>query len=76
QYEQAKEIIEDNCNEIDSELLLEDLFNRSLIGTIDRGNNFVKFKHKISKKEVVEYSIDKNAYIIVHSGLKVYLQNR
>jgi hypothetical protein len=75
-FEQAKGFIEEHCSNVSAEKLIDDLFARSLIGTLDKTNGFVKFRHKTSKKDAGEYNLDKEGYLIVHSGLKVYLQNR
>lgn len=75
-YSQAKRIISNKCLGINSDELLEDLFTRSVIGSIDKNTNFVRFKHRQSKKDADECNLDKNGYVIVHSGIKVYIQNR
>lgn len=75
-HENAKKIIEEYCNDIDADTLLEDLFYRSLIGTVEKSTSYVKFRHKLSKKDVADYHLNKDDYIMVHSGLKIYLQNR
>jgi NOL1/NOP2/fmu family ribosome biogenesis protein len=75
-YFQAVNIIKKNCDIPSAENLLDDLFARSLIGTIERDNGFVKFRHKTSKKDAGEYNLNKDGYLIVHTGLNVYLQNR
>lgn len=75
-YQQATNVIQDNCKNVNPDKLLEDLFARSLLGTIDKSSKFVRFKHKTSKKDAGEYNLDKQGYLIIHSGLNVYLQNR
>ncbi|WNF48119.1 hypothetical protein RHP75_06740 [Pseudomonas sp. SG20056] len=77
-YTEAINIICENCylEKSKASNILDDLFNRSIIGTVNPQNKFVRFKHKISKKDAQEYSIDKDSCIILHSGIKIYLQNR
>lgn len=75
-YKHAKYIINSTCKDVNAEALLEDLFSRSFIASVDKSNDFVRFKHKTSKKDAGEYELDKHGYIIIHSGLKVYLRNR
>ena len=38
------------CGDIGVDKLLKNLFERSVIGSVNPSNNFVKFKHKLSKK--------------------------
>lgn len=75
-YEQAIKIVNDNCNDITPEHLLQDLYDRSIIGGTSGSNGFAHFKHKTSKKDAHEYRLDKNGMIIVHSGVSISLRNR
>lgn len=75
-YGVAKFSISSHCKDVNADVVLEDLFLRSYIGLIDKDTNFVRFKHKISKKDSMEYKFDRESFLIVHSGLKVHLQNR
>lgn len=75
-YGFAKFTLNTHCKDVNADSVLEDLFTRSYIGLIDKENHYVRFKHKISKKDINEYVFNKNSYLIVHSGLKVHLQNR
>nr|WP_075518917.1 hypothetical protein [Moritella viscosa]SHO12190.1 Putative uncharacterized protein [Moritella viscosa] len=75
-YEKSKSILMNYCGDIGIERVLKDLFDRSVIGSVNPSNGFVKFKHKLSKKDAQNYSIDKSHYVIIHVGIKVYLRNR
>jgi hypothetical protein len=75
-YERAIEIVREHCDSVTPEKILDDLFDRSIIGCIEKSTSFVRFKIKISKKDAEDYKIDKEGFIIVQSGVKSYLQNR
>ena len=40
---------------VDARFVLSDLFDRSIIGNISPHNNFVKFKHRISNRDINNY---------------------
>jgi len=75
-YIEGKRIVNRNCLGIDADVLLEDLFDRSIIGCINDKNNFVRFKYKVSRKDAHDYVIDKDLCLIVHAGIKIYLATR
>lgn len=75
-YGFAKFTLNSHCKDVSADNVLEDLFTRSYIGLIDKESHYVRFKHRMSKKDFNEYVFNKDSYLIVHSGLKVHLQNR
>lgn len=75
-YIESIDFIKKYCNEINPEKLLQDLFERSIIGGISRGSNIPHFKHRTTKKDAHEYVLDREGYIIVHSGVSINLRNR
>lgn len=75
-YSEAVEFIESNCSNLPSEKLLQELYDRSIIGGINGANGYAHFKHKTSKKDAHEYKLDLTAIIIVHSGVNISLRNR
>lgn len=75
-YTRAKEIILENCKNVDPTVLLNDLFERSIIGNFYSEKGYVKFVYRISKKDTTNYKLDESEYIIVHSGVKIYLDRR
>ncbi|MFJ5477808.1 P-loop ATPase, Sll1717 family [Pectobacterium carotovorum] len=75
-YSEAVEFIEKNCSNLPSEKLLQELYDRSIIGGISGANGYAHFKHRTSKKDAHEYKIDPTAKIIVHSGVNINLRNR
>lgn len=75
-YDQALDFVRSYCDSVNPEKILNDLFDRSIIGCISKSNSFVRFKIKASKKDAEDYRLDKDGCILVHSGIKAYLQNR
>lgn len=75
-YSQALELVKTYCDTGNPEKILEDLFDRSIIGCISKSNSFVRFKIKASKKDAEDYQLDKEGFLIVHAGIKAYVQNR
>ncbi|MDK4792288.1 MAG: hypothetical protein OC189_09640 [Acinetobacter sp.] len=75
-YNAASRIISRNCPDIDQRALLVDLFDRSIIGNINPSNNFVKFKHRISSRDINNYKLNEDEYIIVHTGIKIFIEKR
>lgn len=72
-YPQAITAITENCNNIDPEKILEDLFNRSIIGNIGI-NGHVFFKHREPSSEIYNLKVDHR--IILHNAIKVYCSNK
>ena len=73
-YETAQAIIEDNVDSNHPELILEDIFNRSLIGVVNRENQHIYFKHREPISD--QYSLDRNSNIILHKTLEIYYRKR
>lgn len=74
-YKQAEATVADNCKDVDSELLLNYLFDRSLIGTVN-SNGWYTFKCRKSSIAGTDHSIDPRQNIVVQYGIKPYLQSR
>ena len=75
-YERAKKIILDNCTAVDPVVLLNDLFERSIIGNVHSEKGYVKFVYRVSKKDTNNYRLNECECIIIHSGVKIYLERR
>ncbi len=75
-YESAKIIIANHCPKLNASSLLKDLFERSVIGNLNVDSGHVQFKHKQTKWDIDGYSINTASCIIVHAGIKIYLQKR
>ncbi|WP_180058128.1 hypothetical protein [Acinetobacter sp. YH12227] len=75
-YDRAKEIILQNCKDVDPIVLLKDLFERSIIGNVHSEKGYVKFVYRISNKDTTNYKLNESECIIVHSGVKIYLDRR
>lgn len=74
-YHQAYMILSEDSG-IDARFVLSDLFDRSIIGNINPHNNFVKFKHRISNRDINNYKLNEDEYIIVHTGIKIFIEKR
>ncbi|WGE46211.1 P-loop ATPase, Sll1717 family [Actinobacillus equuli] len=74
-YEKAIDLIKEHgiAQDNNADKILNDLFERSIIGKISE-NNYTYFKHREPKKDV--YELSKSDKIIVHNILKVYCDNR
>jgi energy-coupling factor transporter ATP-binding protein EcfA2 len=72
-YESAKIFISENCNDIDADSLLSDLFERSVVGNISDAH-FVYFKHR--EPTTASYHFNSRHKIVLHSAIKVYTTNR
>lgn len=72
-YEDAAKIISETCNNIDSSVLLEDLFERSMIGNMG-ANGFVFFKHREPSSDTYVFNVGNR--IVLHNAIKVYSSNR
>ena len=75
-YKQAKIIFEKYFKDTDVSTLLNDLFDRSIIGNVNAITGHIKFVYRISKKEATNYQLNEKECIKVHSGVKVYLERR
>lgn len=75
-YSDAVEVITRNCVGIDQKSLLTDLFDRSIIGNINPVNKFVKFKHRVSNRDINNYTLNEDEFIMVHTGIKVFIDKR
>lgn len=75
-YEHAKNIFEKYFKNTDVSILLDDLFDRSIIGNVNAITGHIKFVYRISKKEATNYKLNEKECIKVHSGVKVYLERR
>jgi len=74
-YQQATVKIEENCNEINPADLLNYLFDRSLIGTVDDRSWFT-FKCRQSAYSSAHLSLDSRQRIVVQYGIRTYLRTR
>lgn len=73
-YAKAVEIIQDSCGtNVNPHILLEDLFERSLIGNIS-SNTFVYFKHREPNND--SYKLNKSYNIILHSAIRAFSFNK
>lgn len=72
-YHDAIKIIDQNCNGVNAANLLEDMFNRSLIGNM-APNGYYYFKHREPTTD--KYDFNKSYSVILHSALKVYCSNK
>lgn len=75
-HSRAVSILQKYIKEKNGENILQDLYDRSIIGGRSGGNGFAHFKHKTTKKDAHEYKLDRNGIIIVHSGVGINLKNR
>lgn len=72
-YYEALKIIEDNCVEINAEALLEDLFERSVIGNNYTGHRYsFKYRQGIGPSAQV-ITFNKSVDVIVQYGISSYL---
>ena len=73
-YDDTLEIFEKICSDdIDIKLLIEDLFDRSMIGNI-YNNKFVYFKHREPNRE--SYKFNRSYDIILHGAIRAYCNNK
>ena len=71
--EEAVKIISEHCKEVEPLKLLEDLFERSMIGNM-ASNSFVFFKHREPATD--KYNFKKDNDIILHRAIKIYCINK
>lgn len=72
-YDAAISIINENCAGVEANLLLEDMYNRSLIGNM-ANNGYIYFKHREPSTD--KYAFNKEYGVILHRPLKVYCTNK
>ncbi len=70
---EAISIINSHCLGVDAKSLLEDMYNRSLIGNF-ANNGYIYFKHREPLTD--KYDYNKSYKVILHSALKVYCSNK
>ena len=75
-YIEASEFIQSNCSNLQSDKLLQELYDRSIIGGTNGTSGYAHFKHRTSKRDAHEYKLDPNGLVIVHSGVSINLRNR
>jgi hypothetical protein len=74
-YSQAVSIVEANCKDVVAPDLLEHLFDRSIIGTLDaRGWYWFKCRQPIGSPTPLE--LNKSHRIVVQYGIKAYVSRR
>ena len=74
-YDQASAKVDEHCKNIDAHNLLDYLFDRSLIGTVD-GNGWYTFKCRQSAFSSAPLNIDQRQHIVVQYGMRTYLTTR
>lgn len=74
-YPQAIAAISENCDGIEASSLLEYLFDRSLIGTVDE-RGWYTFKCRQSAHSSARLSLDSRQQIVVQYGINKYLRTR
>ena len=74
-YEEASDVVNDYCTGIESSTLLNYLFDRSLIGTVD-DRNWYTFKCRQSAFSSAKLEIDTRQLIVVQYGVRNYLRTR
>ena len=74
-HEQAVEVVQENCKDVDPALLLDYLFDRSLIGTVD-DRGWYTFKCRQSAYSSAQLSLDPRQRIVVQYGIRTYLKTR
>ncbi len=74
-YEQASNAVGESCKDVDSTALLDYLFDRSLIGTVD-DRGWYTFKCRQSAYSSTQLSIDTRKHIVVQYGIRTYLRSR
>ena len=72
-HSKAKTLIQDNCVGINPIILLEDLFQRSIIGNINESRH-VFFKYRQPATE--SYNYNHELAVILHGAVKVYLTKK
>ena len=72
-YNDAIKIINENCSTVSAEVLLKDMFERSLIGNVAL-NRHVYFKHREPSNSKYELKISDS--VTIQHSLKVYCQNK
>lgn len=72
-YSEAIQIIDQNCAGVSASQLLEDMFDRSLLGNMG-DNGYVYFKHREPTTD--NYEFNKSHGVIVHGALRVYCTNK
>ncbi|HHK7962293.1 TPA: hypothetical protein ACQVG4_003710 [Serratia marcescens] len=75
-YSEAVEFIENNCVNLSPVKLLQELYDRSMIGCINGTKGYAHFKHRTNKKDAHEHRLDPEGLVIVHSGININLRNR
>ena len=74
-YDQASRAVDDHCKDIDATTLLNYLFDRSLIGTVD-DRGWYTFKCRQSAFSSTQPNIDMRQNIVVQYGIRTYLRTR
>ena len=74
-YVQALSIIESNCRDVDGEKLLDYLFDRSVIGTLD-GNGWYWFKCRQPLGCSNPMRLDRSQQIVLQYGIRTYVRQR
>jgi hypothetical protein len=72
-YLEAVRIIENHCEGIEAERLLEDLFERSVIGNCELVNNWYSFKCRQGVGPRPPVTFDKSQNIVLQYGISGYL---
>ena len=71
-YSKCLEIIDRNCVDISASDLLEDMFNRGLIGNVNNNTHFF-FKYREPSHHT--YNFNREHGVILHNSLKIYCEN-
>lgn len=74
-HKQAVKVVQENCKDADPSELLNYLFDRSLIGTVDERGWFT-FKCRQSAYSSEQLSLDPSQRIVVQYGIRTYLKTR
>ncbi len=74
-YEEASKTVDENCKDVDPTTLLNYLFDRSLIGTVD-DRGWYTFKCRQSAFSSTQINIDTRQHIVVQYGIRTYLRTR
>jgi len=72
-YQKAVQAINENCEDVDPYSILDDLFERSMIGNMS-GSKFAFFKYREPKNSV--YTFNKTLDVILHNSIKVFTTNK
>lgn len=75
-YAEAVDIVKNNCNSQRPEAVLEDLFDRSVIGNYDQNSDWYYFKYREEVGSSVQLTIDIKKQIVIQSGIRQYLANK